>query len=266
MNRHERRAEAATTRTDEKRANPPTGPVWPHVALIVGTPAKGGMSAGYVSSILQLQGSAGRMVDNFGWINSPARTCPEARSDIVRNVIDLGEAATHLLFVDADIRFDPKVVWDMMALDVPVVGCTYAGRGSDGHTKIQLVLRRLEGEENVLPDDRKCIRVRFLGLGLTLIKVEVLRQMEEHYVAELGHKDAHQGRMLVDLFHEVIVNGELIGEDVAFFDRYRAMNPKNEVLCYLDAEVTHTLDQPMTIRGLDLIGHCDKTPMEETTP
>ena len=239
----------------------PQGPLWPHACLIVGTPAKGGFNAGYISSLLQLQGAAGRMVGNFGWINSPARTCPEARSDIVRNCIDLGPKVTHLLFVDADIRFEPQTVWDMMALDVPVVGCTYAGRGSDGHIKVQLVLRRLDGDESP-PDDRKCIRVLFLGLGLTLVKVEVLRQMEEHYVAELGHKDAHSGRMLVDLFHEVIVNGELIGEDVAFFDRYRAMDPKNEVLCYLDAEVTHTLDQPMTIRGLDLIGRADKTPEE----
>lgn len=44
---------------------------------------------------------------------------------------------THMLFVDADMQFDPIVVQKMLAYDVPLTGVVYPTRSNSLHTKQQ---------------------------------------------------------------------------------------------------------------------------------
>ena len=223
---------------------------FPDVHLLLGTPAKSPPAWGYVLSLLALQGQCGRNVGMFSYTRSAARTCPEARAEITRFAIDV--QATHLLFVDADIQFPVELVWKLLALDLPLVGCSYPLRDTTAEL-LRLSIKPLEDDPHPKVDERGCVRVQSLGLGFTLIKVQdVLVKMEEHYAAELGHKDNHSGRMLVNLFHEPILNGALIGEDFVFFDRWRALG--GEVQCYLDGDLTHHIGAPMRVNAKDYVG------------
>ena len=230
----------------------------PKAHIMVGTPTKGNVHAHYTSSLLQLQVECMRQGMQMSASFATNRTCPEARSECVRNALDTTTdpncqfPVTHLLFVDGDIGFEAKSVIEMVALDVPVVGAIYAGQGSNETSKIQLIFMPIAGHEKDQPDERGCIKVNGLGLGLTLIKIEALAAMEEHYCTELGHKDAYGGRTLVNLFLETIENGKLYGEDYNFFRRWRELDDKNEVLAYLPVKITHNIGNPITVNAAEL--------------
>lgn len=221
----------------------------PGISVVVSVPTRGHLHAACWNSTAQFADECLRRQVAYSQLASTGRTVPEARSECVRTAIDL--AATHLLFVDADIQFDTAAVWRMLDLGLDVVGAAYAGRGSDGVQMVQLTMKRLDGQEADAPDAAGCVEVEFMGFGLMLLRVDALKRMEKHYADTLGHRDWRGGRTLVNLFHEPIVDGELLGEDAVFCSRWRAMGGK--VLCYLDATVTHFIEVPMRINAAEVI-------------
>jgi hypothetical protein len=224
------------------------------VHLMVATPCRAKPHMAHMAAIMDLQGAASQTVGCFSWITSAARTVPEARSELVRIALDAREGVppvTHLVMIDSDMAFESKTIFEMIELDVPLVGCAYAGRGSDARN-LRLLFRPLENEPDALiPDERKCVRVRSLGLGLTLIRRDVLVQMTERYRETLEHRDGEGQRMLVNLFYEPIEEKNLYGEDFAFFERWRKMG--GEVLCYTDAKVVHFIEIPFAVNASDYI-------------
>src|SRR5262245_34253207 len=105
------------------------------IKLTVATPAFGEMFyTPYVQSMLRLQ----RAVYQRGWTMRHAAISyayvGEARNYLLTHWFDKSDA-THLLFVDADMGFEPQLIFDMVALDKPVVGVIY--------TKRQVNLQRL---------------------------------------------------------------------------------------------------------------------------
>lgn len=220
------------------------------VHLMVATPCRAKPHMAHMAAVMDLQSEASKRVGCFSWITSAARTVPEARSELVRIALDEREAVpdvTHLLFVDADMAFESRTVFEMLDLDVPLVGCAYAGRGTDARN-LRLLFRPLEDDPDALvPDEKGCVRVRSLGLGLMLIRRDVMTKMVEHYRPELSHLDGEGQRMLVDVFHEPIEDGKLYGEDFVFCERWRRIG--GEVLCYVDANVVHFLEIPFAVNA-----------------
>lgn len=224
------------------------------VHLMVATPCRAKPHMAHMAAVLDLQGVAPQTVGCFSWITSAARTVPEARAELVRTALDPHEGVppvTHLLFVDADMAFESRAVFEMIALDLPLVGCAYAGRGSDAQN-LKLLIRPLEGEPDALiPDERKCVRVRSLGLGFTLMRRDFLEKMVEHYRDELEHRDGEGQRMVVDIFHEPIEDKDLYGEDFICFERWRRIG--GEVVCYTDAKLVHYIEVPFAVNARDYI-------------
>ena len=54
----------------------------------------------------------------------------EARNALLTHWYDKSDS-THLLFVDADMGFEPQLIADMLALDKPIVGVIYTKRQID---------------------------------------------------------------------------------------------------------------------------------------
>ena len=241
------------------------------VKLAVAIPTKGNVSVQTMASVFSLIAkSIGRRVGELrcqgrgfhvlehgmgvAFLSSQARTCPEARSQIVHEFLLAGEP-THLLFVDGDIEFAPETILRMIAVDRAVVGCGYKCSVEAVGT-YNLNVETLPGS---WPDEQGCMKVAALGLGLTLIKREALVEMTRHYGPELTYampiNGGREWRTIVALFHEPIQNGSWLGEDFAFFTRWRALGPGHDVELFLDAPITH--HHNATVRTVNALEHLE---------
>lgn len=149
---------------------------------------------------------------------------------------------TDLLFVDADIDFEPEVIVNMCRSGMPLIGCPYPRRTYDkdalkrGEHPYKYAHRLLNPhtETSFGPS----IKVEGLGMGLTLIKRQVLDQMYEYYdkhglavikadgtLVEKGlwfRDDQNNGMRTPALFLPALTDDEeLFSEDYSFCNRYR---------------------------------------------
>jgi hypothetical protein len=100
-------------------------------SLFIATPAFGEMFYSvYVRSLFGLQ----HVLAARGWPCALATLSfsdvVESRSVLLSHWFDRTNAS-HLLFIDADMGFDPKLIGDMIELDQPVVGVIYPKRKLD---------------------------------------------------------------------------------------------------------------------------------------
>ena len=101
------------------------------IKLAVATPAFGEVFyAPYVRSLLRLQRAAQER--NWGMTHSTVSYVytGDARNYLLTLRYDKTDAS-HLLFVDADMGFEPQLIFDMVALDKPVTGVIYTKRQVD---------------------------------------------------------------------------------------------------------------------------------------
>ncbi len=94
--------------------------------LLVATPMYGGLAhAGYIASVLELKDAchhAGVPMSVAYLYNESLIT--RGRNKLVQMFLE--SQATHLLFADADVKFDPRDALAMLRLDLPVVGGGYS--------------------------------------------------------------------------------------------------------------------------------------------
>ena len=136
--------------------------------IIIATPAFGEMFyTPYVQALLRLQ----RMADQRKWtIRHMAisyANVGEARNALLTHWFDKTDF-THLLFVDADMGFEPQLIADMLAFDKPIVGVIYAKRRVDLQKLASLAAVRcgpglesrqqVDGPAPVRGGNRGCVR------------------------------------------------------------------------------------------------------------
>src|SRR5262245_57018205 len=106
-----------------------------NIKLAVATPAFGEMFyTPYVQSLLRLQRALERRNWTMRHMAISYAYVGEARNALMTHWYDKSDA-THLLFIDADMGFEPQLIFDMIALDKPITGVIY--------TKRQMDLKRL---------------------------------------------------------------------------------------------------------------------------
>mgnify|MGYP003348435256 CR=1 FL=1 len=133
--------------------------------LFIATPMYGGNSHGmYVKSCLDLQSLCSQygIEARFSFIFNES-LITRARNYLVDEFLR-AEGFTHLLFIDADIHFDPRDVIALLALDKDIVGGPYPKKsikwGSikeaiKRHPDIDVKeLEKLAGETGVKPDSQ----------------------------------------------------------------------------------------------------------------
>ncbi|HET7806138.1 MAG TPA: hypothetical protein VFL53_18010 [Pseudolabrys sp.] len=229
------------------------------IRIVVATPAFGEMFyTPYVQSMLRLQ----RAMQQRGWGMRHASISyayiGEARNYLLTHWYDKTDA-THLLFVDADMGFEPQLVFDMVAIDKPVVGVIYTKRQVDLKKLAALAAKGEKPERAIAHAHNFIIRplrgrpprrmkgfmeVAGCGTGIMLIKrsaiagmLKTLPGLNDTNAKKTNPLAAGLDRM-IRAFDTIEADGVPLVDDFAFCYRWQNLC-KGELWARADQSVTH---------------------------
>lgn len=231
----------------------------PQPYLIVGTPCYGRQVTDlYTASLLKLLLACQQREIRVGvQMAGSDALITRARQNIVANFLEI-EAATHLLFVDADIGFEPEQVFRVMDFDAPVTAAVYpikhidwnkvaaavhAGQASLESAALSYMVDFANAGEIGIRDG--FARVSFAGSGFLMIRRDALLAMMEHY-PELRYSRDHKpdDKLSGSLWRYALFNcmidqetGTYLSEDFSFCRRWTAMG--GEIWADLQSRLTH---------------------------
>ena len=220
--------------------------------LMVATPLYSGAEADYLRSVVGLTGAAERanVACAFAWLSN------NAAIDRARNVLAaafLQSDATHLVFIDGDIGFEPEALLDLVArmqgddrlavVGAPcpkrrvnwglVAAAAAKGLGQGNPAELErysgvFALDPLEPGANFRLDEP--LELTRVGTGLMVVRRDVIealcaRHPELRYAADALDRDSGiAGEHLTALFQPLIDpdTGHLLSDDYAFCHRVRA--------------------------------------------
>ena len=207
--------------------------------IFIATPMYGGMATGsYTSSLMQTptvlsQNRIGMLYAHM--MNESLIT--RARNALTKNFLDIPEA-THLMFIDADIGFNPHDIVSMIKQDVDIICGLYpkkeiawgrvAQAVKDGYPPEELknhtgsFVVNVIGDNTLIIDKHEIAEIANGGTGFMLIKREVFESLADKvpkYVRDMYHStevvkepeyikeyfatsiDEEEGRLLSEDYH-----------------------------------------------------------------
>jgi hypothetical protein len=207
------------------------------VNLFIATPCyDGNLSSGYVMALLALQRMLIRSrIGNDVCLHSDS-LITRARNRISERFL-LQPEYTHLLFIDADISFDPETVLRYLEFDKDIVAGIYPIKKLNLHE-----LRRLPVDDDSVAEAATYeyssaidmnsadiqdgfAKVEYAASGFMLIRRQVLESMATHY-PELKYQDDCTGdgiSVCHGFFNTIIHEGCFLPEDYSFCKRWRDM-------------------------------------------
>jgi hypothetical protein len=234
-----------------------------NVTILVATPCYGGqIFQGYMHSVLGLQ----RICDRIGW-NLIVKThgneslIPRGRNLYV--AMTLGHPSiTHLLYIDADITFQPESVVRMIQADKDVSALFYPKKGINWSKMRDLAVKNpdmdpaklehichdyvLNVDGGNIPIQNGFIKCKYVGTGFMLIKREVLEKMVEAYPETKYNNDiaGYNAPELVNNFYALFdciihpVSKRYLSEDYLFCERWT--NIGGEIWGDITGNLVHT--------------------------
>lgn len=166
------------------------------VALAIGTPCQDSVSAGYAHDLARLVGciAATRPDITITVLQSRGTIIPAQRASLVKAAQQHG--ATHLLWLDADMRFPEDTFFRLLSHGEPIVACNYATRR---HPIIPTAEVRGEGHLMTLADDLSLVEVSHCGMGVMLVDMAVYAQLPAPWFA-LGYSPKDDNYAGEDVF------------------------------------------------------------------
>jgi hypothetical protein len=224
------------------------------IHLVVGTPCyRGQVTSAYFSSILKLQEACQREGIALSFLMLDGDDLVQrARQDIVADFMEI-RGASHLLFIDADIGFEPDQVFRLLQFKADVVAATYPLKNIDWVKVRAAVLagwEKLEsaGLQYVLevaqpPQVRDgFVRVLSTGTGFLLLRRSALAALMERYLElrySRGKGGTDRGPWAYTLFNCLIdgVDGPYLSEDYSFCRLWTRMG--GEIWVDLNSRLNH---------------------------
>jgi hypothetical protein len=226
--------------------------------IFLATPCYGGVvTVGYFHSIvnLMMHGVANRLPITVETLANES-LIPRARNSLVAKFL-ASPQATHLLFVDADIAFEPAHLTRLLALDADIAACMYplkqffwddaaVSRARAGELISTAALRYVGAPCTGDAAERNgdFVSATYAGTGFMLIARRALARLVDAH-PELHYSAAHvpagaPPEYLYALFDTCIdpATGHYLSEDYTFCARWRALGGK----IWLDTSsaLTHT--------------------------
>lgn len=236
------------------------------VNLVIATPCFGGqISVLYAASLFKLQ----KLVRAYGDFNLKIlfkdgdALITRARASLVSQFLDDADA-THLLFIDADIGFEPDQVLRLIACAADMCAAVYpikridwdkvktiveASRPNPSAAALKYVFE--VDDPNAVVENSGFIKVRYAGTGFLMIRRQALQRMCAHY-PQLRYERDHSIDAVIRsdnrfaLFECMIAeDGTYLSEDFAFCKRWIDMG--GEIWADLRSKLNHV--GPMTFNG-----------------
>ena len=128
--------------------------------------------------------------------------------------------ATHLMFIDSDIRFDPEGIFKLVDADKDIVGGLYPVKGYP----IRYVVNGMPESTH----DGQLEEVRHIGTGFMMIKRAVIEKMIETWPEKKFRDSIGVGKQyepyMYALFETMLdANGDYMSEDWYFCDKWREL-------------------------------------------
>ena len=236
------------------------------VNLVVATPCFGGqISVLYAASLFKLQ----REIRRYSGLTLKVlfkdgdALITRARASLLAQFLS-DAAATHLLFLDADIGFEPEQVLRLITCDADMCAAVYPVKRIDWERVKRSIetaapdpaaaaLRYVFEVENpdAVIERAGFIKVRYAGTGFLMIRRGALeakcaRHPELQYRREHAADDGADSDKRFALFESMIAaDGTYLSEDFAFCKRWTDMG--GEIWADLRSTLSHV--GPMTFRG-----------------
>ena len=200
----------------------------------------GGLDARYVSALLRSTDALrARKIHYEIGFEIGNSLIADARNQLVSRF--LRGSCTDLVFIDADVVWEPDDLIRLLGWPVPLVAGVYQRKS----TKLDFAVKfgaKIGARGELVIAER-------VGTGFLRIRRDCLEKMAAAH-PELRLRDAKDpdNRQLFALFDTAIVEGEFIGEDFTFCDRWRALG--GEVL--VDPAIRlahygmHAWDEPLS--------------------
>ena len=162
--------------------------------------------------------------------------------------------ATHLLFVDSDMQFEPNLIGDMLLADKPLVGCIYPKK------RLPLEWVGSPIDPPAAPEDG-LLELEGVGCGVMLIRRDCIYRMIETEAVSLNYdlgKTALAGFLkpngaerLIGAFDKITTaDGSKLSEDFSFCHRHRQSGGR--VFATINHQLTHIGAYPFSARYSDM--------------
>lgn len=230
----------------------------PH--LVVATPCFGGqVAAAFMAAIMRLEAACRAQQIDFMWLWSGGDALiTRARAELLGRFLDRAES-THLLFIDADLDFEPSQVFRLLAFDADVTAGAYplktidwnrvraaVAEGRDPataalHYVCDLDVRDLD--QGRLTTRNGFARSRSAGCGFLMIRRQALTRLcAAHPELRYDRVDMPTSRDSANKFalFECMIDpesGTYLSEDYAFCRRWSALG--GEIWIDLESRLTH---------------------------
>ena len=227
------------------------------VTLIICTPCYGGVvTEGYAQAMFSLSGVCAQYGIGVGYATIANESLvTRARNELV-NAFLLNTKATHMMFIDADIKFDPRSIVRMLIADQDVVVGAYPLKTLNWETVVEksrnsdLTAQDAPNEAsmyviNVHKPDQEMVgkqvdvqivngllEVYDAGTGFMLMKRHVLEKMIENYPDTMYYSDKDmtedlEKRKRYALFDTMIDSDKrYLSEDYTFCRRWQELGGK----------------------------------------
>lgn len=236
------------------------------VNLVVATPCFGGqISVLYAGSLFRLQTAvhAYRDLTLKVLFKDGDALITRARASLIRQFLD-DPSATHLLFVDADIGFEPEQVMRLIQCGADMCAAVYPVKRIDWdrvRTTIESARPNAAAaalkyvfeveDPNAVTARGGFVKVRYAGTGFLMIRRAALERMCAQY-PQLRYRRDHSVDAAVDSAHRIALfecmideDGTYLSEDFAFCKRWTDLG--GEIWADLNSRLDHV--GPMAFCG-----------------
>ena len=197
--------------------------------IVLCTPIYMNVTPQFFASVLQLQQLFINKNIPFQYIFlTNDSLIPRARNKLCKYFLDIPNA-THLLFIDSDIEFNPNDIIRLYLANKDVIGMAYAFKKLY-NDKTMGVYNLLENSTN---NDKEIEEALEIGTGIMLIKIHVLLKMiesePENYILLDNPEDVNKPineRKYYRFFDTQFNNNRYLSEDYMFCQKWRSLNGK----------------------------------------
>jgi hypothetical protein len=211
----------------------------PSSKVFLATPCYGGMVCQeFLQSVLQMLYTC--MVNKVGlqvFTIGNESLITRGRNQLVAEF--MASDCSHLMFIDADIEFNPDDVLKLISHDKPIVVGAYPLK----QEPISYVINTVSGEPE---KNKNLIEVKDAGTGFMMIRKDAIEAMQQaypelHYTGDLAgnsyrqdligkdeHKEKLKGNLysLFDTSHDEDANNAYLSEDYTFCRRWQKIGGK----------------------------------------